>query len=150
MKILFALFTFALLLSACNSEEKKGKENQKTKEADTTQVDTTNQLKDTTQLSEEELKEQGYSIESEEEDKIMKELNKQAVQWDFCDCVVKNDSVQKAIETADDNQIDAIFARMEEIDKHCKHLLTAPNTTPKERNAYQARVKKCLRNARKK
>src|SRR5687767_11906195 len=38
---------------------------------------------------------------------------KYGVQWDFCDCVVKNDSIEKALmETEDDAQIDLILVRM--------------------------------------
>lgn len=70
-------------------------------------------------------------------------------QWDFCDCVVKNDSVNKAImETEDDAAFEVIVARMEVIDQHCKELLTAPNTTPDERAKHERKVNKCLRAAK--
>lgn len=70
-------------------------------------------------------------------------------QWDFCNCVVKNDSVNNAIlETDDDAQIDIILARMDVIDQHCKEMLTTPNTTPEERAKHERKVKKCLDNAR--
>ncbi|MDA7804170.1 hypothetical protein N8987_06305 [Crocinitomix sp.] len=70
-------------------------------------------------------------------------------QWDFCDCVVKNDSVNKAImETEDDDEFELISARMEVIDQHCKELLTTPNTTPDEREKHERKVKKCLRSAK--
>lgn len=69
-------------------------------------------------------------------------------QWDFCDCVVKNDSVNKAIESAGDDEFDAILERMEVIDQHCKAMLATPNTTPDEREAHERKVRKCLRNAK--
>lgn len=70
-------------------------------------------------------------------------------QWDFCDCVVKNDSVNAAIlETEDDAAIDAILNRMEVIDQHCKELLTMPNTTPEERAKHERKVNKCLKAAK--
>lgn len=68
-------------------------------------------------------------------------------QWDFCDCVVKNDSVNKAIETAADEDFDALLARMDVIDQHCKEMLTTPNTTPEERDKHERKVRKCLKNA---
>src|SRR5690606_2283091 len=68
-------------------------------------------------------------------------------QWDFCDCVVKNDSVNKASMEEDAN-IDAIFDRMEVIDQHCKGMLATPNTTPEERAAHERKVSKCLKNAK--
>lgn len=70
-------------------------------------------------------------------------------QWDFCDCVVKNDSINTAVEKAgDDADYDAIFARMDTIDSHCKTMLTTPNTTPEERERHERKVRKCLRNAK--
>ncbi|MBK7129298.1 MAG: hypothetical protein IPM74_07710 [Crocinitomicaceae bacterium] len=73
---------------------------------------------------------------------------KYGVQWDFCDCVVKNDSIEKAImETEDEAQIDLILLRMEEVDKHCKTLLTQPNTTPEQRDRHARKVRKCKKEA---
>jgi hypothetical protein len=75
---------------------------------------------------------------------------KYGVQWDFCDCVVKNDSIEKAIMATDDEkQLDKIIARSEIVDQHCKGLLTTPNTTPEQRDKHERKVKKCLRDARK-
>lgn len=90
----------------------------------------------------------GQYVNSEEETQELIE-EKYGEQWDFCDCVVKNDSIQKVVEKAsDDADYDAIFARMDEIDMHCKELLTTPNTTPEERDRHERKVRKCLRNAK--
>lgn len=70
-------------------------------------------------------------------------------QWDFCDCVVKNDSIEKAIfATDDDAQLDLILARMEVVDQHCKGLLTTANTTPDDRAKHERKVKRCLKDAK--
>ena len=70
------------------------------------------------------------------------------VQWDFCDCVVKNDSINKALETnTDDAQLDLILLRMDEVDMHCKEKLAQPNTTPEQRDRHARKVKKCLKAA---
>lgn len=70
------------------------------------------------------------------------------VQWDFCDCVVKNDSINKALETnTDDAQLDLILARMDEIDMKCKGMLNQPNTTPEQRDRHARKVRKCLKAA---
>lgn len=70
-------------------------------------------------------------------------------QWDFCDCVVKNDSIEKAIfATDDDAQLDLILARMEVVDQHCKGLLTTPNTTPDDREKHERKVRRCLKDAK--
>ena len=69
-------------------------------------------------------------------------------QWDFCDCVVKNDSINKAFETtSDDAQIDLILVRMEVVDSHCKGMLNQPNTTPEQRDRHARKVRKCLKEA---
>ena len=88
-----------------------------------------------------------YVSETVENDQIKKEIEKKyGKQWDFCDCVRKNDSITKVIDKMGDNDdYDPVFERMEEIDKHCKELLTTPNTTPEERDKHQKRVKKCLK-----
>ena len=88
----------------------------------------------------------GYTnTEAEITDKIVEKYGKQ---WDFCDCIVKNDSIEKAIfATEDDNQLTLILDRSEVIDKHCKELLTAPNTTPEQRAKHDKKVQKCLRDA---
>jgi hypothetical protein len=73
---------------------------------------------------------------------------KYGVQWDFCDCVVKNDSINKVLESAgDDADYDGILARMEVIDQHCKGLLATPNTTPEQRDRHARKVRKCLKEA---
>jgi hypothetical protein len=73
---------------------------------------------------------------------------KYGVQWDFCDCVVKNDSIEKALmETEDDAQIDLILVRMDEVDQHCKAMLAQPNTTPEQRDKHARKVRKCLKEA---
>ncbi|MFK8044301.1 MAG: hypothetical protein AB8B72_02310 [Crocinitomicaceae bacterium] len=69
-------------------------------------------------------------------------------QWDFCDCIQKTDSIQKAIDNVaeiSDSDFDKIMNRFDEIDQHCKAIITSPNTTPEERKAHERKVKKCLK-----
>lgn len=145
MKTLYSLAVAALILSACNSEEPKKASSGEPEETDTTAVDSN--LVDTLSISDDSLEAQGYDVNEEAnmEENIEK---KYGIQWDFCTCVIKNDSVTKAVETAGDEDFDKILARMEEIDKHCKKMLTAPNTTPEERMKHKRKVNKCLRQVR--
>jgi hypothetical protein len=70
-------------------------------------------------------------------------------QWDFCNCVLKNDSINKALEkTLSDKQTDKLMARWEFVDTKCKDFLTTPNTTPEERSKHEWKVKQCLKNAK--
>ena len=114
---------------------------------DTTSVDTTlidSSLIDTSANAF--LDTAGYVDEEAEIESAIEE--KYGEQWDFCDCVVKNDSVNKAIDNAEtDDEFDRILARMDVIDSHCKEMLTTPNTTPDERKKHERKVKKCLKNA---
>ena len=72
-------------------------------------------------------------------------------QWDFCDCVVKGDSLNKALsnEKLDDKELDQLLRRFEEIDRKCQAFkIMEPNRTPKEREFHEKKVKKCLSQAR--
>lgn len=114
-----------------------------TTDSDTLLLDT---LQDTLVDSTLFMSDSGYVNEEAETDVLIE--MKYGEQWDFCDCVVKNDSINKVVDNAgDDADYDAIFARMDTIDAHCKGLLTTPNTTPDERAAHERKVRKCLKNA---
>ena len=69
-------------------------------------------------------------------------------QWDFCTCVVKNDSIEKAFMTPDlsDEGFNEISERYDFIDTKCKaSLIMYDIKTPEERAAHVQRVKDCLR-----
>jgi len=72
-------------------------------------------------------------------------VKKYGVQWDFCTCIVKSDSVNNALMEAPDELFDMVMERSEFIDSKCKGLLVQPNATPEERMKHEKRVKKCLR-----
>jgi len=70
-------------------------------------------------------------------------------QWDFCTCVLKNDSINKAFaKPVSDKEFDRLSDRFDEIDSKCKAFLAqSPNVTPEERIAHEKKVKKCLKSA---
>lgn len=69
-------------------------------------------------------------------------------QWDFCTCVVKNDSINKAIADASDAEIDKLWNRLEAIEKKCQaFLIQSPKQTPEERLLYNKKVQDCLKAA---
>lgn len=70
-------------------------------------------------------------------------------QWDFCTCVVKNDSINKAVaQPLSDQEFERLSERLDVIDKHCKAFLAQnPNQTPEERVKHEKQVKKCLKEA---
>ena len=69
-------------------------------------------------------------------------------QWDFCDCVVKGDSLNRAINknNLSDEELDKLLLRFDEIDKKCQVFkIIDPNRTPKERAIHEKKVKTCLK-----
>ncbi len=70
-------------------------------------------------------------------------------QWDFCDCVNKGDSLNKAIAAGklSDDAFDRLSRRFDEIERRCKAFkIEDPSRTPQERIAHEKRVKDCLEN----
>ncbi len=67
-------------------------------------------------------------------------------QWEFCDCIVRNDSITDAFEkkltTA---QEEKLMARWEYVDTKCKEITINPATTPEDRTKHERKVKKCLK-----
>lgn len=74
-------------------------------------------------------------------------VKKYGVQWDFCKCVVKSDSINKALMSASGDEFDKLLERSDYIDKKCKDLFISPQRTPSQRAKHKQRVQNCLRNA---
>ncbi|TNE52690.1 MAG: hypothetical protein EP338_14450 [Bacteroidetes bacterium] len=73
-------------------------------------------------------------------------VEKYGEQWDFCACVVANDSINKAFAgDLSDAQTEKLMSRWEHVELKCKEFLTQPNTTPEERARHEKKVKKCLK-----
>lgn len=87
------------------------------------------------------------SVVAEMKENHAKIVKKYGEQWDFCTCVVANDSINDAFEKGGltPAQEEKIMARWEEVDRKCKELLTTPNTTPDERAKHDKKVMKCLK-----
>lgn len=85
---------------------------------------------------------------AESKDNHAKIVQKYGEQWDFCTCVLANDSINTAFEKGGMTpaQEEKLMARWEYVENKCKELLITPNTTPEERLKHERKVKKCLRN----
>lgn len=70
-------------------------------------------------------------------------------QWDFCTCIVKNDSIDKAFKKQlSDSEYDRLADRFDVIDVKCKAFLAQnPNQTPEDRAKHEKKVKNCLKAA---
>lgn len=81
--------------------------------------------------------------QKENHEKIVKKFGEQ---WDFCTCIVANDSITDAFEKKlTPKQEEKLMARWDYVDKKCKELTTFDNTTPEERAKHEKRVNKCLK-----
>ncbi|MDB0062489.1 hypothetical protein N9F27_00170 [Crocinitomicaceae bacterium] len=69
-------------------------------------------------------------------------------QWDFCHCILANDSLDKVVKSG--AELDDNFMKVfETVDQKCKaFLVMSPNQTPEERAAHEKKTRNCLRNAR--
>lgn len=71
-------------------------------------------------------------------------------QWDFCNCVVKGDSINKAFSKPNlpDAEFDRLSDRFDEIDEKCQAFrVQDANRTPEQREQHEKKVRKCLRDA---
>ncbi len=71
-------------------------------------------------------------------------------QWDFCDCVVKGDSINKAFMNPNipDKEFDRLSKRFDEIDEKCQAFrIQDADRTPEERALHEKKVRRCLREA---
>lgn len=71
-------------------------------------------------------------------------------QWDFCDCVVKGDSINKAFMKPNipDKEFDRLSKRFDEIDEKCQAFrIQDADRTPEERALHEKKVRRCLREA---
>lgn len=68
-------------------------------------------------------------------------------QWDFCTCVVKNDSINKALLSPNlsDDMFEDISERFDYVETKCMAFLVMyKRNTPEDRLAHAQRVKDCL------
>ncbi|MNU58158.1 hypothetical protein D3C71_472920 [compost metagenome] len=139
-RVYFQFLSLALFFASCSSNE-ECKECEMDLAKDT--ISETNDL--TTALNDTAVEKKSVTVEMKENhEKIVKKYGEQ---WDFCTCVLANDSINNAFEKGGmtPKQEEKIMARWEVVDQKCKELLTTPNTTPDERAKHDKKVMKCLK-----
>lgn len=139
-RVYFQFLFLALFFVSCSSNEGcKECEVDMAKDTISETDDLTTALKDTA------VEKKSVTVEMKENhEKIVKKYGEQ---WDFCTCVIANDSINDAFEKGGmtPKQEEKIMARWEVVDQKCKELLTTPNTTPEERAKHDKKVMKCLK-----
>ncbi|MNK12895.1 hypothetical protein D3C87_309730 [compost metagenome] len=138
--VYFQFLFLTFLLFSCGSNE-ECTDCQMKVQADTLEKkdDLTIALKDTAT--------EKKSVAVEMKENHAKIVQKYGEQWDFCTCVIANDSINTAFEKGGmtPKQEEKLMARWEHVDMKCKELLTNPNTTPDERARHEKKVRKCLK-----
>jgi hypothetical protein len=139
-RVYFQFLFLGLFAVSCGSNE-ECKDCELENSADTiTKVDSLDlALKDTATVKK--------SVAVENQENHAKIVKKYGEQWDFCTCVIANDSINDAFEKGKmtPKQEEKLMARWEYVDNKCKELLTTPNTTPEERAKHDKKVMKCLK-----
>lgn len=132
-------FSFLFLLASCGAEEKPVEKPVEI-EVDPLQ-----------EALENNTPEKKAAVDSIELKASVKKIEaKYGEQWDFCDCVVKGDSINKAFMKPNlpDKEFNRLSDRFDEIDKKCQAFrIQDANRTPEERAIHEKKVKKCLRAA---
>ena len=99
----------------------------------------------------EKAKSEPFEVDTTElQESIAKIEEKYGEQWDFCDCVVKGDSINKAFSKPNlpDAEFDRLAKRFDEIDVKCQAFrIQDASRTPEQRAAHEKKVRKCLKDA---
>ena len=139
MKITYSLLILLIICFSCT--EKKSKTNTTSSEKQLVKKDSVKpEIKEIKIISKKNEK-------TENHNKIIEKFGEQ---WDFCKCVLANDSINSAFEkTVTDAETNRLMKRWEHVEVKCKEFLTSENKTPEQRIEHELKVKKCLKNAAK-
>ena len=139
MKFTYSIFILLVICFSCS--EKKSKTNSTSTEKQLVKKDSVKpEIKEIKIISKKNEK-------TENHNKIIEKFGEQ---WDFCKCVLANDSINSAFEkTVTDAETNKLMKRWEHVEVKCKEFLTSENKTPEQRIEHELKVKKCLKNAAK-
>ncbi len=82
---------------------------------------------------------------------LVKIEKKHGIQWDFCSCVVANDSINTVLKVANlpDSKLDKLLDRLTVVEEKCQaFLVQSPDRTPEERARHEKKVRDCLKAAK--
>lgn len=140
-----------LLMFSCSDDSTVQKKKKDTKEVDS--LDVENPLENDTLDIKSDYKMDNVDPEKRKEFKenLANIEKKHGVQWDFCDCVIANDSINKALQIPNlpDSKLDKLIDRLTIVEEKCQaFLIQNPNQTPEERARHEKKVRNCLKAAR--
>jgi hypothetical protein len=147
LKITIAFISLLLILFSCGEKSKDSKPDEVKVEI-MTEDDSLTATKDSLHIK----SEMDMSlVDPKDRKEFLKNLaeieKKHGEQWDFCTCVLKNDSINKAfMKELSDEAFDKLSLRFDVIDAKCKAFLAQnPNQTPDDRAKHEKKVRDCLR-----
>jgi len=144
-------FSFGMLVTSCGEKTPKKQDGRGEKVKQLTREDTLSAKKDSLNInSEYELETVDPKHQEEFIENLAKIEKEFGEQWGFCECIVRNDSVQKAFQSPNisDAEFDALDARSTVIANRCKaFLVQSMNQTPEERYEHKKKVNACLKEA---
>lgn len=142
-----------MFLFSCSDGPKKEKDDKDKSDADSTLVD--DESEDDTLDLKSDYKMDNVDPKARKEFKqnLAQIEKKHGIQWDFCECVAANDSINKALQIPDlpDAKLDLLIDRLTIVEEKCQAFLVQnPNVTPEERDRHEKKVRDCLKAAKNK
>lgn len=93
-----------------------------------------------------EAKEKPKGFVQDKNENHTKIVKKYGEQWDFCTCVLANDSINTASQgNLKEQQLEKLMKRWELVENKCREFMTNPNKTPEERELHEKKVQRCLK-----
>jgi len=141
---IYIIFLFVAILTSCSQTE-TNREVIEIEIDDTTHVEVIKEDISPEQAVDEAIKkDKSVDVDFKENKKEIEKVFGE--QWDFCHCVVVNDSIDKAVKSG--NFDDKLMERFDEVEVKCKSFLVMDNSrTPEERMLHEKKIKNCLRDA---
>jgi len=150
LKFTFSIILALFVLSSCGGGDSNDPKTKVKKEV-MTKADSLDAKKDSLKIeSDYDLSTVDPKQREEFIENLKKIEDKYGTQWDFCTCVVKQDSIVKAFENPNltESDMDAVISRSDVIDEKCKAFLSqSASQTPEDRAEHEDKVRKCLKAA---
>ena len=145
MKSYFSLlFAFLFLISCSESSDVNTDEIQEEKEVVLEESPVEEKAPEVEMQELQKKKDVEVNVDFKENKKVIEK--KFGEQWDFCACVVLNDSIDKAVKAG--SMDDKLMERFDVVDQKCKSFLVMDNSrTPEERMLHDKKIQRCLREA---
>lgn len=143
MKSYFSLlFVFLFLISCSESTDVNTDEIQEEKEVVLEESPVEEKAPEVEMQELQKKKDVEVNVDFKENKKVIEK--KFGEQWDFCACVVLNDSIDKAVKEG--SMDDKLMERFDVVDQKCKSFLVMDNSrTPEERMLHDKKIQRCLR-----